>query len=148
DSTAMVFDGPRHDLAGAGAVAVDQQHERNVPGTLPVRRVAPVLVGVSPARGNEHALIDEAVESFDGGLQQATGITAQIPHQRTHSFSMQVLQGGIEFLHGGFLKAGHLDVGDAVLAIDDLRHGNALDGDGAAREGEAPWLSAGSALYV
>ena len=78
--------------------------------------------------GNDHrALGQEAAGDFDGGIQEAAGIAAQIEHQSLDVVLAQILQGSIQLLAGAVAEAQNLHVCDTGMQPESVLHALAAD---------------------
>ena len=118
-SPAMIADGAGENLRRAGAVLVDDHHQRHLPLALLVGRVGEVFLGAAAAGGDDDPALDEPIDHLDGRNQQAARIAADVDHQALHPLAVQLPQRGVEVAGGGFLEARELEISDSVLRVDD-----------------------------
>ena len=76
--------------------------------------------------------VEEPFGDLDGDVQQAAGVPPEVEHQRPHPLPAERRDRLVEFLGGGLLEPGELDVADAAGGVDDLGLRDALDLDVAA----------------
>ena len=105
DGPMMILQAGGHDFAGAGAVAIDEDHDRKTferAGLFglpsPFGRVA-TLGADNPPLGDEH------VADFDGRSKQAAGIESQIDDQSFQSTRFEILHGALRSCAVSRLKA-------------------------------------------
>src|SRR5581483_5161453 len=80
-AAAEVADGAGKNLAGAGAVAVDQHDQRHTPRSRLAGRVGVVFLTAAATGGDDRAAIDELVDHLDGRVEKPARITSQVDDQ-------------------------------------------------------------------
>ena len=83
----VVLEGTGQDLAGAGAVVVDQDVERHPPLGRAVGCQRLGLPLGSAAGRDDQALVDEPLGDLDGHVEQAAGIAPEVEHQGPHALA-------------------------------------------------------------
>jgi hypothetical protein len=122
DRAAVVLQRARHDLRGRGREAVDEHEDRHVRrdhGLLP--RVE--LLGLAQRalrRHDQGALGQEQAGDVDGLVEQATGVVAQVEHERLHAAVEHLDQRLAQFLarhRAELLQHDHADLARQHLVL-------------------------------
>ncbi len=100
DAAAAVLDRAGHDLRGAGAAFVDQDHHRNGQRAPFAARFVDFLVAILEALDQDCALRHELAGDVDGGAQEAAGVAAQVEDQPARVGGEHVFQGDAHLLGG------------------------------------------------
>ena len=83
--TLVILEGAGQDLAGAGAVVIDQHIQRHPPPSPAVGGEDLRLSLGTPAGRDDQARVDEPLGDLDRDVQQAARIASQVDHQHSHS---------------------------------------------------------------
>ncbi len=119
DRPLVVLQAGRDDLAGAGAVAVDQHRHRESPRrcrpSSPPRSAraccGPAVLTIRPSATNRSA-------DFDAAGQQAAGVEPQIEHEALDVLLAQSLQGLLQVVGRVAAEGGEADVADLLFRVE------------------------------
>ena len=142
----MVLYGPGHDFGSTGAAGVDEHHqgEQNPPGSS--GGFVGLLGAWRASIGNQDllALLQELVRHLDGGLQIPSRVGSQVEDQALQ-VRPQLFQALLNFLVGGLVESGELDVADARSEEEGER--NTVVGDLVANDGHIEQFGDSGAVY-
>src|SRR5262249_20055987 len=119
DGAVVVLQAGRHDLAGAGAVAIDQAD--HLEAKLRARRLAVhavLLAQPRPADRHDRAFIDEQVADVPGDVEHATRVEAQVQDQGLHALFTHRPNGPRQLPAAGGHETGKADVADLVILVE------------------------------
>src|SRR5262245_40936657 len=77
----LILEAGRNNFAGAGAVSIDEYHDRYIAEFPAFGRVPNTLVRVAAIGADNAAAVDEQIAHSHSGGQQSAWIKSQIEHQ-------------------------------------------------------------------
>src|SRR5579871_2487467 len=121
DGPVVVLQAGGHDLAAAGAVAVDQAHHREVEQAVFVLALVLRLPPHPWLDGNDQAVVDEDVRDVHRAGEQPARVEAQVEDEALDAAVFeQAVQGRLEVVLGVPRELGQADIADAALRVDDI----------------------------